>query len=120
VLPHRPLDVVVVVEDQSLSDAIVGTLESEDSIRAVRAVSQRHWRETHGATPAGAELEVRAHGDVSQSSLALVLTSDVSKETHELGEEVGAVGYLRKDAGLAEIAPVVVALAAACSGVRPL
>src|SRR2546423_10391095 len=52
--------------------------------------------------------------------LAFVLASEVTAETRELADAVHAVAYLRKDSGVASIAPVVLALAAFSSPEVPL
>jgi DNA-binding NarL/FixJ family response regulator len=47
----------------------------------------------------------------NQSALMIVVASEIDADVRELGNALGAVGYVKKDEGLHDIAALVVALA---------
>jgi DNA-binding NarL/FixJ family response regulator len=119
-MPPRPLNLLLVAEDDELREGLVEALEHEQSIGTVRTVSRARPLVTSApapdvilvdAGPPAPELaQVTAHA-AGPASLTVVLASEWGAETRELAEAVGAVAYVRKDAGIADITPVVVALA---------
>jgi DNA-binding NarL/FixJ family response regulator len=127
---QRPVHVLLVGEDSSLRDSLFGALESDDSIGTVRAVG--HGGSTchqdlpdpdvilFDAGPPAPNLAAMDGDTTPEESLVFVLASDMSEETCELAEAVGAVGYLKRDSEVAGIAPIVVALARLCSTPRPV
>jgi DNA-binding NarL/FixJ family response regulator len=129
-MPRRPLHVLLVGEDSALRDKLVEALEREQSIGTVRTVSHDSWVLTgipepdvvlfDAGPPLPAVEDVEALNMGRKEPLAFVLASDVTAETRELARAVRAVAFLRKDSGVASIAPVVVALAAFSSPEVPL
>jgi DNA-binding NarL/FixJ family response regulator len=119
-MPPRPLNLLLVAEDDELRAGLVEALEHEQSIGTVRSVSRARPLMTSApapdvilvdAGPPAPELaQVTAHA-ADRESLTFVLASEWGEETRELAAAVGAVAYVRKDAGIADITPVVVALA---------
>ena len=129
-MPRRPLHVLLVGEDSRLRTKLAAALERETSIGTVRTVSHDSWVLAGIPEPdivlfdAGPPLptvaDVEALNMGRKEPLAFVLASEVTAETRELADAVHAVAYLRKDSGVASIAPVVMALAAFSSPEVPL
>lgn len=123
-MPSRPLNLLLVAEDDELRAGLVEALEHDPSIGTVRSVSRTRPLMTSTPAPdvilvdAGPPVpelaQVVAHAG-TRESLTLVLASEWGEETRELAEAVGAVAYVRKDADIADITPVVVALASLSS-----
>jgi DNA-binding NarL/FixJ family response regulator len=119
-MPPRRLNLLLVAEDDELREGLVEALEHEQSIGTVRSVSRARPLMTSApapdvilvdAGPPAPELaQVTAHA-ADHDSLTFVLASEWGEETRELAAAVGAVAYVRKDAGIADITPIVVALA---------
>jgi DNA-binding response OmpR family regulator len=127
--PPRPLNLLVVGEDEELRDVIAHAFESEGAIGSVRSVDATRASITSipepdvvlvDAGPPAPHMTVAAWHTGRKEPLTLVIAADWSEETRELGRAVGAVAYVKKDAGVASLTPLVLALASLAAGNVPV
>ena len=128
-MPPRPLNLLVVGDDEEVRDVIAHAFQSTDAIANVRSVDAARAGLTSipepdvvlvDAGPPAPHMTVAAWHTGRREPLTLVIAADWSEETRRLGQAVGAVAYVKKDAKMAALTPLVAALASLAAGDIPL